>query len=114
MPTTSPTGAARRVNRVILTATLAFSAVAMVALIALAVAALDLSRAAAGLVYGATLLLCSLASYLYHMLEDAPRRGALRYFDHAAIFLLIAGTYTPIAAKGISGPFGFGLLEWVW
>jgi hemolysin III len=114
MPTTSPIGAARRVNRVILTATLAFSTAAMLALIAVAVAALDLSRAAAGLVYGTTLLTCSLASYLYHVLEDTPRRGVLRYCDHAAIFLLIAGTYTPFAANGINGPLGFGLLEWVW
>jgi hemolysin III len=114
VPAMSPIGAARRVNRLILTVTLAFSAAAMVALVALAVAALDLSRAAAGLVYGTTLLMCSLASYLYHMLENAPRRGVLRYCDHAAIFLLIAGTYTPFAARGIDGPFGFGLLEWVW
>jgi hemolysin III len=113
MPTTTPIGAARRVNRAILTVTLAFSAAAMVALIALA-AALDLGRAASGVIYGATLLTCSLASYLYHMLEDAPRRGVLRYCDHAAIFLLIAGTYTPFAANGLDGPFGFGLLGWVW
>ncbi len=47
------------------------------------------------------------------MLETARRRGVLRYLDHAAIFLLIAGTYTPFAL-GFHGPFGVGLLQWVW
>jgi hemolysin III len=115
MPSTTPTGASRRVNRVVLTATLMFSAVAMVALVIFALTVLDRSSAEVGLVYGASLVACSVTSYVYHMLEDAPRRGLLRYLDHAAIFLLIAGTYTPFAASGIRGPFGFGrLLEWVW
>ncbi|MBV9522253.1 MAG: hemolysin III family protein [Alphaproteobacteria bacterium] len=114
MPSTNPVGAARRVNRVILTVTLAFSGIAMAALLTVALTSLDRGRAAVGLVYGATLLLCSVASYMYHMFEETPRRGLLRYLDHAAIFLLIAGTYTPFAARGIRGPFGIGLLEWVW
>jgi hemolysin III len=109
-----PLAAARRVDRVILTLTLAFSFVAMVALLIVAVTNLDRSRAAVGLVYGATLLICSAASFAYHMFEEAPRRRLYRHFDHAAIFLLIAGTYTPFAARGIVGPFGIGLLEWVW
>lgn len=46
-------------------------------------------------------------------LETAKRRALLRYLDHAAIFLLIAGTYTPFAA-GIRGPFHQSLLSWVW
>lgn len=114
MPSTTPVGTSRRVNRIVLTATLVFSAVAMAALIAIAVTALDRGRAEVGLVYGTTLVTCSLTSYLYHVLEDAPRRGLLRYLDHAAIFLLIAGTYTPFAVNGVRGPFGIGLLEWVW
>jgi hemolysin III len=115
MPSTTPTGASRRVNRIVITATLLFSASAMGALIVVALTLLDRGSAEVGLVYGTTLVACSLTSYLYNMLEDAPRRGLLRYLDHAAIFLLIAGTYTPFAARGITGPFGFGhLLEWVW
>ncbi len=115
MPSTTPSGASRRVNRLVITATLLFSAAAMVALIIIALTMLDRSRAEVGLVYGTTLVACSVTSYLYHMLEDAPRRGLLRYLDHAAIFLLIAGTYTPFAASDIRGPFGLGhLLEWVW
>jgi hemolysin III len=115
MPSTRPRGASWVVNRVVLTATLMFSAAAMAALIVIALTVLDRSSAEVGLVYGATLVACSVTSYLYHTLENAPRRSLLRYLDHAAIFLLIAGTYTPFAASGIRGPFGFGrLLEWVW
>lgn len=115
MPSTTPVGPARRVNRLILALTLAFSACAMTALVIVAVTTLDHSRAEVALVYGLTLVTCSLCSFLYHTVEDTPRRGILRYADHAAIFLLIAGTYTPfVATNGIVGPFGISLLDWVW
>jgi hemolysin III len=114
MPSTTPVGTAKRVNRLVLTLTLAFSGFAMAALLIAALTSLNGNRALDALVYGATLVLCSLTSYLYHTLENAPHRGLLRCLDHAAIFLLIAGTYTPFAAHGIHGPFGISLLEWVW
>jgi hemolysin III len=114
MTSTRPLGASRRVNRAILTATVAFSGGALVALSALLLVLRDpRDVVVSSLVYGLCLILCSLSSYLYNMLETATRRGLLRYLDHAAIFLLIAGTYTPFAA-GVRGPFGIGLLEWVW
>jgi len=106
-------GLSRLVDRAILTATLAFSGGALIGLVALAFASTASHGTGASLIYGVCLVLCSLCSYLYNMLETARRRGLLRYFDHAAIFLLIAGTYTPFAA-GFQGPFGFALLEWVW
>ena len=106
-------GAARSVDRAILTATLAFSGGALVGLVALALATHASEGTGASLIYGVCLVLCSLCSYLYNMLETARRRGLLRYLDHAAIFLLIAGTYT-LFARGFRGPFGVALLEWVW
>jgi hemolysin III len=106
-------GTARSVDRLILTATLAFSGGALIGLVALAIIARAGHGTGAGLIYGVCLVLCSLCSYLYNMLETARRRGLLRYLDHACIFLLIAGTYTPFAA-GFHGPFGFALLDWVW
>jgi hemolysin III len=106
-------GVARRVDRAILTATLAFSGGALVGLVALAFAMRASEGTGASLIYGVCLVLCSLCSYLYNMLETARRRGLLRYLDHACIFLLIAGTYTPFAA-GFHGPLGFALLDWVW
>jgi hemolysin III len=104
----------RRINRLILTATVGFSIVALVILIAVALVPAAPGRGHAALVYGATLVACSIASYLYHRFEASPRRRLLRYCDHAAIFLLIAGTYTPFAADGIGGPLGVALLTWVW
>src|SRR5260221_12926710 len=106
-------GVARRVDRAIRTATLAFSGGALIGLAILAFASRASQGTSASLIYGVCLVLCSLFSYLYNMLETARRRGLLRYLDHAAIFLLIAGTYTPFAA-GFHGPLGFALLEWVW
>jgi hemolysin III len=114
MVSTRPSAAARHANRLLVTLTLWFSAVALLSLIVLAATAANPRRAAVGVVYGATLVACSLCSYLYNMLEDTPRRGVFRSLDHSAIFLLIAGTYTPFAAHGVTGPFGVGLLEWVW
>jgi hemolysin III len=110
---TFPASAARRVNRAVLTATLVFGALAFAALAVLALALRHRGFGAASLVYGLSLVACALCSYLYHMRETAKRRALLRYLDHAAIFLLIAGTYTPFAA-GIPGPFHESLLTWVW
>jgi hemolysin III len=108
-----PNTAARDANRLIVTLTLWFSGAALLALLACA-AVLPLSRRLPSVVYGATLVACSLCSYLYNTREVSPRRALLRSLDHSAIFLLIAGTYTPFAAGGIAGPFGIGLLAWVW
>jgi len=108
-----PLSIPRQVNRAILTATVALGGAALITLIALALALEDSQRLVASLIFGACLLLCSACSYLYNMLETRWR-PALRLLDHGAIFLLIAGTYTPFVVMGIKGPLGFGLLEWVW
>jgi hemolysin III len=102
-----------QINRLILTATVALGGTALIALIALALALQDSQRVFASLVFGVSLLLCSCCSYSYNLLETRWR-PLLRLLDHGAIFLLIAGTYTPFVATGIEGPFGLGLLEWVW
>lgn len=104
----------RAVDRSILAATLAFSLVALAMLAHRAATSTDRWRALAVLVYGATLATSALCSFLYHALPRARCRPLLRYFDHAAIFLLIAGTYTPFASDDLHGPFGFSVLEWVW
>jgi hemolysin III len=107
-------GAARRANRIILTVTLVFSIIALMLLVRFAAETSNQRSGGAAIVYGASLVACSLCSFLYHTLERSPRRAVLRYLDHAAIFLLIAGTYTPFAADGLPGPLGVGLLDWVW
>lgn len=104
----------RRIDGLILAATFTFSLVAMALLAYLAVESGDGQRAAAILVYGATLVACSFFSFLYNSFAWVRCRPALRYLDHAAIFLLIAGTYTPFADGDLNGPLGFSVLAWVW
>jgi len=108
----SPASRPAQMNRVILTATVALGVGGAFALAALALTLKDSQRSSVSLVFGICLLLCACCSYLYNMI--ATRWHALlRVFDHVAIFLLIAGTYTPFVV-GIEGPLGFGMLQWVW
>ena len=65
-------------------------------------------------VYGATLILLYTASTLYHGIADARAKPLLRRLDHAAIFLLIAGTYTPFALISLHGARGWSLFAIVW
>lgn len=65
-------------------------------------------------IYGASLILLYTASTLYHGIPNAGAKPYLRVLDHSAIFLLIAGTYTPFALISLRGPWGFGLLIAVW
>jgi hemolysin III len=104
----------RRLDASILAATFAFSITAMALLAYFALESADRQRALAILVYGGTLVACSFCSFLYNTFAWARWRPALRYLDHAAIFLLIAGTYTPFAGSALRGPLGFSVLAWVW
>jgi hemolysin III len=65
-------------------------------------------------VFGATMVLLYLASTLYHSLTHEAAKQLFRLFDHTAIFLLIAGTYTPFALGVLRGPWGWTLLVIVW
>jgi hemolysin III len=68
------------------------------------------------LVFGAALVVLYSASTLYHSVGPArPRAKAiLRVIDHSAIFLLIAGTYTPFTLVTLGGPWGWSLFGVVW
>ena len=65
-------------------------------------------------VFGATMVLLYLASTLYHSTTHEAAKGMFRLFDHTAIFLLIAGTYTPFALGVLRGPWGWSMLAAVW
>jgi hemolysin III len=66
-------------------------------------------------IYGISLILLFAASAAYHMVKAGPRIIAnLRKLDHAAIYLLIAGTYTPICAIMFTGFWRWGLLAIIW
>lgn len=65
-------------------------------------------------VYGTTLILLYTASTLYHGVPVERAKPLLRQLDHAAIFLLIAGTYTPFTLITLDGAWGWSLFAIVW
>jgi hemolysin III len=68
----------------------------------------------ASLVFGVSLLLEYLFSTLYHAIQPQGAKRVLRMFDHSAIYLLIAGTYTPFALVTLADSGGTELLVIVW
>lgn len=67
-----------------------------------------------GVVFGAALVLCYTTSTLYHAIPLPRVRRFLRTLDHSAIFLLIAGTYTPFMLVSLGGALGWAMLVLVW
>ncbi len=65
-------------------------------------------------VFGAALVVLYTASTLYHAVSHPRAKGVLRAVDHSAIFLLIAGTYTPFTLVSLRGPWGWSLFAVVW
>ncbi len=65
-------------------------------------------------IYGATLILLYTASTLYHGITSPKMKRILQRIDHAAIFLLIAGTYTPFTLVTLRGSWGWTLFGLVW
>lgn len=65
-------------------------------------------------VYGVTLILLYTTSTLYHSLQHPRTKYIFQRLDHSAIFLLIAGTYTPITLISLSGPWGWSLFAVIW
>jgi hemolysin III len=90
------------------------SVAALPLLVAVAVVRGDPWRVAGGAIFGATLVLLYTASTLYHALTHSGAKRVFRVLDHSAIYLLIAGTYTPFALGSLRGPWGWSLLGAVW
>jgi hemolysin III len=65
-------------------------------------------------VFAASIISLYLSSTLYHSLPETKGKGFFRLMDHAAIFLLIAGSYTPFTLGVLRGPWGWTLLGIVW
>ena len=75
---------------------------------------LDLPRLGSLGIYAASLLSMLACSALYNLTPQGPRKRLFRRLDHAAIFLMIAGTYTPFTLVVMGGAWGWGLLAAVW
>ena len=68
----------------------------------------------ANIIYGVSLMLMFLSSTLYHAITNTKAKQVLRYFDHSAIFICIAGTFTPIIVRVLQGAQRVGFLVAVW
>ena len=72
------------------------------------------AKIAAVAVYGAMLVVLYLSSTLYHSLRAGTAKNIFHIFDHCAIYLLIAGTYTPFTLITLRGAAGWWLFGIVW
>ena len=74
----------------------------------------DVWHVVSSAIFGVTLVLLYAASTSYHSFRSSRVKVVLQKFDHAAIFLLIAGTYTPFVLVTLRGPWGWSLFGIVW
>lgn len=90
------------------------SIAALVILVVLAVGKGNTWHVVSFSIYGSTMVLLYLASTLYHSFTAEKVKNLFARFDHAAIFLLIAGTYTPFLLTALRGTFGWVLFGIIW
>ena len=74
----------------------------------------ELNRIVNFSIFASSGILLFLASTLYHSSTNKRAKQLLKLLDHCAIYLLIAGTYTPLLAITLAGPLGYTLLAFIW
>lgn len=65
-------------------------------------------------IYGTTLIILYTSSTLYHSVQEPRKKQICRILDHSAIFILIAGSYTPFTLVNLRGPWGWSLFGLIW
>jgi len=90
------------------------SLVGLIVMVVIAALRGDGWRVVACAVYGTTLLLLYLASTMYHALTNRRAKRVFEILDHSAIYLLIAGTYTPFTLVVLRGGWGWTLFGITW
>lgn len=90
------------------------SGIALVLLVKHAIAHGNLLHVLSFGVFGVSLIILYSASVAYHSAKSSSRRSRLRIFDHAAIYILIAGTYTPFTVITLAGTTGWTLFAVTW
>lgn len=93
---------------------LAASLAALPLLIVLAARRSDAWGVVGASIFGASLVSLYATSTIYHVLRPGRAKELWRRLDHAAIYLLIAGTYTPFTLGALRGPWGWSLFGTVW
>jgi hemolysin III len=74
----------------------------------------DAWQIVAAAIFGASMVLLYSSSTLYHCLKSESIKFFVRKVDHAAIYVLIAGTYTPFTLVNLRGPWGWSLFGVIW
>jgi hemolysin III len=74
----------------------------------------DIWRIVSFSIYGSTLFILYLASTLYHSFTNRRVKNFFRILDHSSIYLLIAGTYTPVTLVSMRGPWGWTIFGIIW
>ncbi len=92
----------------------ALSVAGLTILVVLAVMSGNVRQIVGFSIYGASLIILYLASTLYHSFQKPEVKHVLKIIDHAAIYLLIAGTYTPFLLVGVQGAWGWTMLVLIW
>ncbi|MRI80432.1 hemolysin III family protein [Aerococcaceae bacterium DSM 109653] len=95
----------------------AAAALSLVAIVLLVMKGVEVSSPiaiTAYIIYGASLFTLFLNSTLYHSFSFSKYKAIFQKLDHASIYLLIAGTYTPYLMISIGGIFGYSLLSFIW
>jgi hemolysin III len=93
---------------------LALSVAGFIVLVVLAAMRGSAWRIVSCAVYGSTLICLYTASTLYHGIRSRRLKRVLKICDHSAIYLLIAGTYTPFLLVNLRGSWGWSLLAVIW
>ena len=87
---------------------------ALVVLVVLSAKQHDTWKVVSSAIFGATIIAMYLASTLYHSLPQPELKRFFKTLDHASIYLLIAGSYTPFTLVTIRGPWGFSVFSVIW
>lgn len=90
------------------------SIIGLIILIILGVRNQSASEITSFSIFGGSLILLYLSSTLYHITRKPERKAFFRKLDHSAIYLVIAGTYTPFLLVGIQGTFGWWMFGLIW
>lgn len=91
-----------------------FSVVALTLMLALTIPSRNGAHIASSAVYGVSMFLVFTASTLYHAIPFPVAKARLKVFDHCAIYLLIAGSYTPFLVVALRGETANQMLVTVW
>ncbi len=92
----------------------ALSIAGLATMVVLAVIYGDVWKIVSVSIYGSTLIMLYLASTFYHSFQKPEIKRFFKILDHAAIYFLIAGTYTPFALVSLRGGWGWSLFGVIW